>query len=75
MGLIAKTNGDIVAVKVKKSLLNDEMTNINFLTLTVRTAGAKIRSCRRRGSCKSNRKIKIICNQIILIEYHAVQRR
>ena len=42
MGLIAKTDGDVVAVKVKKSLLNDEMTNINFLTLTVRTAGAKV---------------------------------
>ena len=48
MGLIAKTaaagaqEGDVVAVKVKKSLLNDEMNNINFLTLTVRTAGAKV---------------------------------
>lgn len=48
MGLIAKTaaagaqEGDVVAVKVQKKLLNDEMNNINFLTLTVRTAGAKV---------------------------------
>ena len=42
MGLMANSSNDVVAVKINKDLLEDEMTNINFLTLTVRTAGAKV---------------------------------
>ena len=42
MGLMANRSDDVVAVKINKDLLEDEMTNINFLTLTVRTAGAKV---------------------------------
>ena len=42
MGLMTNTDNDVVAVKINKDLLIDEMANINFLTLTVRTAGAKV---------------------------------